>query len=115
MTYSQLFSQVYEKSLENIWNSQKNSVSLQDKPKIVNKMDIQGTEENKQLNEAYKNLTENDLSKKQKELSDILEKNQKALSSSKNEVLNKRLEDIISKTQTELNSVVEEIKKRKKC
>lgn len=115
MTYSQLFSQIYEKSLENIWNSQKNSVSLQDKPKIVNKMDIQGTEENKQLNEAYKNLTENDLSKKQKELSDILEKNQKALSLSKNEVLNKRLEDIISKTQTELNSVVEEIKKRKKC
>ena len=58
---------------------------------------------------------ENDLSKKQKGLSDVLEKNQKALSSSKNEILNKRLEDIISKTQTELNSVVEEIKKRKTC
>ena len=115
MPYKQLFSDVYGKSLENIWNSQKNSVSLQNKPKIVNKMEVKGTEENKELNEAYKDLTENDLSKKQKELSDILEKNQKALSSSKNEILNKRLEDIISKTQTELNSVVEEIKKRKKC
>lgn len=115
MPYKQLFSDIYGKSLENIWNSQKNSVSLQDKPKIVNKMDIKGTEENKELNQAYKDLTENDLSKKQKKLSDILEKNQKALSSSKNEILNKRLEDIISKTQTELNSVVEEIKKRKKC
>jgi len=115
MPYKQLFSDVYGKSLENIWNSQKNSVSLQDKPKIVNKMDVKGTEENKELNQAYKDLTENDLSKKQKELSDVLEKNQKALSSSKNEILNKRLEDIISKTQTELNSVVEEIKKRKTC
>jgi hypothetical protein len=115
MPYKQLFSDVYGKSLENIWNSQKNSVSLQDQPKIVNKMDIKGTEENKQLNEAYKNLTENDLSKKQKELSDVLKKNKKALSSSKNEILNKRLEDIISKAQNELNSVIEEIKKRKNC
>lgn len=107
-----------ENNLENIRNSQNNSVSLQDNPVISNKMDIEGTPENKDYKEAFKNLeVKGDNLVKMETLEQTLNKAKKSVETMakiKPELVSK-FEKIVKDTEQELINLAKQIRKDKKC
>jgi hypothetical protein len=92
-------------NLENIRNIQKNSVSLQNNPKIENKVEVKGTEENK-----IKEKEVSDIEKQTafKTYNDMLQQRDRALTSLnriKDPVKQTRLSETIKKLETDINNI----------